>query len=175
MIDSLFCFSRQLHHLSTPRPGLPRLRGTKSTGGTVRRRQLRVQLVIHCRWNQRFRFGFPDDMVRGELSESPRLRFSVAVPLGINGAGELSTEPIGDLEPGLGPAFLFRFCGMLNRTVEHLTAAPHGAESGSATRPEPARRRVSGIRKPARHTRLPRRSSGASSPAIPDRALSRKP
>ncbi len=30
------------------------------------------------------------------------------MPLGINGAGELSPELIGDLEPGLGPGFLIQ-------------------------------------------------------------------
>ena len=67
--------------LCRSRPGLPR----SGYGRAEQRRRPRFQLGFHGQWYQWHELGFPRDVARSQQRVLPRLRFSVALPLGING------------------------------------------------------------------------------------------
>ena len=77
--------SRNKQKRSTPRPGLPR-RERLRRGRVVVRRHLRVQLLVIGERQQRGVLGFQRDAPLFQLRVPSWLRFSVALPLGINGA-----------------------------------------------------------------------------------------
>ena len=126
-----------------PRPGL----SLSGDGRAERRRQLRLQLGFHGHRYQWHVLAFPRDVPQSQRRVQPCLRFSVALPLGINGEeaalamrkhrpscrGHPAAARAGQFYPGQSSTRAPRLNGEIVKMCWHvLTRFPKGAREKKA-------------------------------------------